>query len=135
MSDDLWTTAEAAAVAGVRTDSFRGLMRKARLDGVDLRADRALWPDHRTPMYDASLVRRWLASRPRLAGGVRSAEPASVPAPKAEIAALIAVVTHPDRFDPDALRDVLDHSGYRVGEVSVVSNDGRRFDPPASPTA
>jgi hypothetical protein len=126
----LWTTAEAAAAAGVRPDSFRGLMRKARVDGIDLRANRSLWPDHRTPMYDAQQVRRWLDTRPR-AGSVvdHREEPAAAPESVAEIAALIAVVTHPDRFDSDALRHVLDHSGYRVGEVSVVPNDGRLNDP------
>jgi len=33
---------------------------------------------------------------------------------------LIAVVPHPERIDPDALRESLAQSGYRVGDVSVV---------------
>ncbi|UCN12796.1 MULTISPECIES: hypothetical protein [Mycobacterium avium complex (MAC)] len=131
MSGELWTTAEAAAAAGVRPDSFRGLMRKARLDGIDLRADRTLWPDHRTPMYDAQRVRRWLDTRPRVVSSAHREEPAAASRPPAEIAALIAVVSHPDRFDTDALRDALDHSGYRVGELSVVATDAHGNGRPA----
>lgn len=125
MSDELWTTAEAAAAAGLRPDSFRGLMRYARLGGVDLRATRALWPDHRTPVYDAHRVRRWLDSRPRAGSGGRGKEPDAPAEAVTEIAALIAVVACPDGFDTDALRQALDHSGYRVGEVSVVADDAR----------
>lgn len=118
--DQLWTTAEAAAVAGVQPDSWRGLMRKARSEGIDLRADRSLWPDQRTPLYIAGRTLEWLDTRPR--GGPRNQHTNRTTAtvPGTEITELIAVVPHPDRVDPDALRQSLAQSGYRVGDVSIV---------------
>lgn len=121
MTDDqqLWTTAEAAAVAGVQPDSWRGLMRKARSEGIDLRADRSLWPDQRTPLYVARRTLQWLDTRPR--GGPRHQRTSTTATvPGTEITELIAVVPHPERIDPDALRESLAQSGYRVGDVSVV---------------
>ena len=117
----LWTTAEAAAVAGVQPDSFRSLMRKARQEGIDLRADRARWPDQRTPMYDARRTLNWLDTRPRgTSRDFHIANRSTAAGSGAEITELIAVVPHPEHVDPDALREALTQSGYRVGEVSVV---------------
>ncbi len=121
----LWTTAEAAAVAGVQPDSWRGLMRKARQEGVDLRADRALWPDQRTPMYVAQRTLEWLDTRPRgISRDFHIANHVAAAGPGAEIAELIAVVPHPDRFDPDALREALTQSGFRIGDITVASSRG-----------
>lgn len=119
--DQLWTTAEAAAVAGVQPDSWRGMMRKARNEGIDLRADRALWPDQRTPLYVARRTLDWLDTRPRSGPREQHTTRPAATVPGTEITELIAVVPHPNLFDPDALRECLTQSGYRVGDVSVVA--------------
>lgn len=118
MAGELLSTTAAARAAGVRPDSFRSLMRKARLEGIDLRVDAGLWPDRRTPMYDAEQLRSWLAARPRGDGGRAPREADAVQ----EIAAVVAVVRDPESFDTEALRTALEQRGYRVGEVSAVTD-------------
>ena len=59
------TTAQAAALAGMTPATFRKAMTLERRRGRDYRAPRESWPDARTPMWDAELVREWAATRPR----------------------------------------------------------------------
>lgn len=64
MTTEHVTTAGAAALADMAPASFRGLAARARAEGVELHAPRKLWPDTRTPLWDAEAVRRYLAARP-----------------------------------------------------------------------
>ena len=59
------TTARAAALAGMGPATFRNAMHRERRRGRDYRAPRESWPDARTPMWDAELVREWAATRTR----------------------------------------------------------------------
>jgi hypothetical protein len=62
---ELLTTAEAAELAGMTPAGLRSTTsRVLRTTGVDLRTDRADWRDGRTPTYDATRLRAWLAARP-----------------------------------------------------------------------
>lgn len=59
------TTAEAAASVGLTTAGFRGAMTRARNNGVDVRAPSHLWPDQRTPLWDATMLEQWRRMHPR----------------------------------------------------------------------
>ena len=59
------TTAQAAALAGMDPATFRKAMTRERRRGRDYRLPADQWPDARTPMWDAELVREWAATRPR----------------------------------------------------------------------
>lgn len=58
------SAATAAAAAGVSRSGWNTLAGRARAAGIELHAPRELWPDQRTPMYDAGRVREYLATRP-----------------------------------------------------------------------
>ena len=58
------TTAQAAESLHMLPSSFRAAMSRARAAGVDLRAPRDLWPDQRTPLWDADRLDQWAQSRP-----------------------------------------------------------------------
>lgn len=55
------STAEAAALLEITPAGFRSIMAKARAQGVDLRVP---GPDSRTPLWDATGLQAWHASRP-----------------------------------------------------------------------
>ena len=59
-----YTTTQAAQHLGIAPSSFRATMARLRADGLDLRADPELWPDTRTPLWDAARLRAWNARRP-----------------------------------------------------------------------
>ena len=59
------TTAQAAALAGMSPAAFRKAMTLERRRGRDYRRPPEEWPDARTPLWDAELVREWAATRPR----------------------------------------------------------------------
>lgn len=58
------TTRQAAELAGTTPDRFRAVVSDARRrHGVELQAPKDLWPDARTPLYDAEALRRYLDER------------------------------------------------------------------------
>lgn len=60
-----WLTGlQAAARCHVSRSGLRSLVQRAAEGGVDVRAPRAVWPDQRTPLYDAQLVEEYLQRRP-----------------------------------------------------------------------
>lgn len=61
---ELLTTEQAAEHCGMGRRAFAQAMHLARKHGRDLRADRSLWIDRRTPVYDPAVLDAWLASRP-----------------------------------------------------------------------
>lgn len=68
----MFTTAQAAKVAGITPAAFRREMNRLRTTGTDLRLPLYRWPDARTPLYDEDAVRAWMQDRPgRGAGGGR----------------------------------------------------------------
>lgn len=61
---ELLTSLQAASRAGVTPSGLRTLAGRALQQGTDLRAPASLWPDKRTPMYDAGKLAEYLAGRP-----------------------------------------------------------------------
>ena len=64
MTDKHLTTTQAAKLADMTPASFRSMATRARAEGTELRAPAAVWPDGRTPLWDARAVGRYLAARP-----------------------------------------------------------------------
>ena len=64
MSDGI-STRTACQLAGMDPATFRNAMMRERRRGRDYRVPSELWPDARTPLWDADAVSAWSQTRAR----------------------------------------------------------------------